>query len=495
MHRLESFRGPLADSYAGAVALVVCALVPFLMLTAAILPLEPEVAQGVGLARGTLEITIALSDAGYAFGTVLAVQFAQHRPPRRMLLLYVTAFVIAALLGATTTSGPVFIAAFVVEGLCTSLMLIAAVPPLVIGWPTERMPWTGGIMNVCIFGAVAAGPTLGGYAASGGDWRGLFWAVAGIACLALVFAVLTYEDQAPLDRSAPWDAIAVVAAGVGCAAAFFGAGELEVRGIVSPLTIAPLAGGLAVVALLVAYQYRLEEPLVPVKQLATTLPVLGVLVAICASGAAFGLTALVLEDLRKTSSLTHTALLFVPEFVTAIAAAGTFGLLFRSRRMTFLPPVGLVLLAAAAALLIGVGGVGSAPIAVANGLIGFGLGAAVSPALFIAGFSLRSAQIQRVFALIELLRGVSAFLFAPILAFVAATAGVSRTAGVTDAVWVCLVAAVLGLVAASALWVLGGARLQDPDLRRWNEEGEPAWNSPPLLARPRGRGASAGRGT
>ena len=39
----------------------------------------------------------------------------------------------AAALAAWAPSGPVFAAAFVAEGLCTSLMLIAAVPPLVTG--------------------------------------------------------------------------------------------------------------------------------------------------------------------------------------------------------------------------------------------------------------------------------------------------------------------------------------------------------------------------
>ena len=35
-----------------------------------------------------------------------------------------------------------------------------------------------------------------------------------------------------------------------------------------------------------------------------------------------------------------------------------------------------------------------------------------------------------------------------------------------------------------ALFALGGARLQTPDLKRWNE-GEPVWASPALLARTR----------
>lgn len=105
---------------------------------------------------------------------MLAVQFAVHLPRRRMLLGYVTTFVVAAVLAAWAPSSAMFAVAFVVEGLCTSLMLIAAVPPLVTGWPTAKMPWTASIMNLCVFGAVAAGPTVGGFQAATGNWRSLF---------------------------------------------------------------------------------------------------------------------------------------------------------------------------------------------------------------------------------------------------------------------------------------------------------------------------------
>lgn len=40
-------RGPLADSYPAAVALVILALVPFLMLTAAVLPLVPLISKSL----------------------------------------------------------------------------------------------------------------------------------------------------------------------------------------------------------------------------------------------------------------------------------------------------------------------------------------------------------------------------------------------------------------------------------------------------------------
>ena len=55
-----------------------------------------------------------------------------------------------------------FIAGLVFQGLCTSLLLIAAAPPLALGFPQDKLRDTAVIMNLCIFGAVALGPFIGG---------------------------------------------------------------------------------------------------------------------------------------------------------------------------------------------------------------------------------------------------------------------------------------------------------------------------------------------
>jgi hypothetical protein len=76
---------------------------------------------------------------------------------------------------------------------------------------------------------------------------------------------------------------------------------------------------------------------------------------------------------------------------------------------------------------------------VGSGMIGLGVGAAVSPALFVAGFSLRSSQIQRVFALVELLRAVAAFMVAPVLLHLAMTVdGGVKGQGIAVGMWACL---------------------------------------------------------
>ncbi|HET6867681.1 MAG TPA: hypothetical protein VFH80_17310 [Solirubrobacteraceae bacterium] len=138
---LMRFRGPLAGSYPAAVALVVFALIPYLALSAAINPLLPVLSKSLPLSRQALELTNGMANAAYAFGTVMAVQFAVHRPGRRMLLLYAVLFVIGSVLAALAVTPGFFIVGHVLQGLSTSLMLIAAVPPLVIGWPISKMPW------------------------------------------------------------------------------------------------------------------------------------------------------------------------------------------------------------------------------------------------------------------------------------------------------------------------------------------------------------------
>jgi hypothetical protein len=115
------------------------------------------------------------------------------------------------------------------------------------------------------------------------------------------------------------------------------------------------------------------------------------------------------------------------------------------------------------------------------------LGESVAPALFVAGFSLPSNNLQRVFAIVELMRAVAAFMIAPLFAHFAVTVGGNAVAGTGIALWIGFGLAIAGALIAVLLYALGGARPQTPKLARFiNLEG-PAWHSPPLLAGVRGR--------
>ncbi len=475
------FKGPLADSYVGAALLVIFALVPYLALTSAIPSMEKELTASVGLSSQALQTTTGMANAGYAFGTVLSVQLAVRLAQRRLLLTYSVLLVIGSIMAALATVPALFIAGHIIQGFCTSLMLITAVPPLVIGWPAKRMPITAGIMDLCIFGAVALGPIIGGFEAQAMSWRLLFWLAAGSAVLALVFVLLTWQDTPPPEQKRKWDPVSMLLAGGGTASAFFGASELSTHAMLSVIVFLPLMAGAAAIVLLVIHQATVRNPLMPVREMLTTKPVAGTIVAMAAGASSIPAIDLAGQALEGHGAPAHLGSLFWPFFGSAVVVAVCFGLIIRTRYLAPFVFTGLVLLAGGIVVMTGVSSGPHYLVAFGSGMAGAGVGASVAPALFVAGYSLRAMNIQRVFALLELLRAVAAFMIAPILLHLATTTngGVSGS-GIKTGLWVCFAIAASGAIVALYLFVIGRAVPQKPDLETWEKGEEPAWDSPPL---------------
>jgi MFS family permease len=463
--------------------MVISALVPFLALSAAIQPLTPIVARQLHMSLQTMSLGSGMANAGYAVGTVLAVAFAQHLPQRRMMVVYTALLVIGSLLAAAAQTPAMFIAGHILQGLCTSLLLIAAVPPLALGFGTSKFRETAMIMNICIFGAVALGPTMGGIQASAHAWRPLFFIVAGISLAALVLSLLTFEDTPPADRSAPFSPHAIALAAGGAVAAFYGASQLLTHRFLEVRTLGSLAAGLALIAVLVVNQYRSRRPLLTIRSLlSSTMPVAGIVVALFAAAASVSATALTASELAGRYQPLHLGLLYLPELGGAIITAFALGAVIDKRQMHYLPLAGMALLALGIGVFLIQAPPTQALTLLGSGLTGLGLGATVAPALFVAGLSLPSQNLQRVFAIVELFRAVAAFMIAPLFAHFAATVGSSPKSGIGDALWIGLGLAVGGAVLAVALYALGGARPQTPDLEQFMDGETAAWYSPPLLA-------------
>ncbi len=477
-------QGPLAGRYPAVASMVLLALLPYLALSGALESVTPIIGEQLHASAQTLSFGNGLSNASYAVGTVLAVSLAQHYPQRRMMVGYAVLLVIGSILTAAAPSIEVFIAGRVIQGLCTSLLLIAAVPPLALGYPVAKLKTTAMIMNMVIFGAVAAGPAIGGLQAQADAWRPLFWIVAGVAALALVLAILTFEDAPAADPTSPRDPLALGLAAVGCLAAFFGASMLTSHAFLSPVAIIPLLGGLAVIVLLIVYQATAKNPLLTIREMLTsTIPVAGIVLALLAAAASVSATALTAAALADTYSPLHLGLLYLPELGGAVITAFALGIVITRRSIHFLPLVGMVFLAAGI-LVFRIDVPSSEGMTLLGSfLTGIGLGATVAPALFVAGFALRATNLQRVFAIVELMRAVAAFLIAPIFAHFATNVSGGFNHGVGIVLWIGFVLALLGGIVPVVLYWLGGARTEKPDIEGFLAGEGAAYESPPLLAR------------
>jgi hypothetical protein len=91
-----------------------------------------------------------------------------------------------------------------------------------------------------------------------------------------------------------------------------------------------------------------------------------------------------------------------------------------------------------------------------------------APALLLAGFSLSANQLQWVFALIELLRGLTAFLVvAPLLLHLGADGWTQRPWASTLRSAFVSVAQPPGSSSPAGMYVFGKAGFEKPDITRW----------------------------
>lgn len=272
-------------------------------------------------------------------------------------------------------------------------------------------------------------------------------------------------------------------AAIGSVAAFYGASELLTHKLLDVRTILPLLAGLAVTVLLVVYQYRARRPLLIVRPMfGSTIPVAGLVLALFAAATAVSAIRLTVASQAGHYSPVHLGLLYLPELAGAVLSAALLGLMINRRGLQMLPVVGMIFLAAGIAIFRIELPPGDVFTLIGSGVTGIGLGASVVPALFSAGFSLPSKSLQRVFALVELMRAMAAFMIAPIFAHFAV-----GIAGTGAALSVAFGLALAGGAIAVLIYLAGGARPQTPDVERFVRGHEPAWDSPPLFARVRRR--------
>src|SRR5262249_11556881 len=188
-----------------------------------------------------------------------------------------------------------------------------------------------------------------------------------------------------------------------------------------------------------------RPPLTIRAMVSSPIPVAGIVLALFAAAASVSATALTASLLAEQYSPLHVGLLYLPQLAGAILTAFLLGAAINRRWMQYLPLAGMGFLAAGIAVFRiqvpptqGLTLIGSA-------LTGIGLGATVAPALFAAGFSLPAPTLQRVFAIVELLRAVAAFMIAPVFAHFAVTVGGDVKTGTGSALWIGL-----GLAVAAA---------------------------------------------
>ena len=464
----------------------VLALAPNIVLSTAAGYLTKSLMTGSLHASQTLlQVTDGLSNAGYAFGAVLASWLVQRFRQRPLFLMTEAAFVVFSALAALAWAPDAYAVGRVGQGAMTGLLLVIALPPLIIQFPVDKLPRTAVAVNIGLFGAVTVGPLLGGAAATGDHWRWLMGGAAVVGAFSWSLALPTLGHRPPFNPDRPADKPAFLLAATGCVLSFLGVSQLVTRDLTDPMVWVPTAVGLASLLAFIVLEYRREDPLVPVKLLSTSLPVVGTLTAMVAGAAAVSLGELAAASLlmvQKEKPLS-AGLLFWPEVVGVLVAAVVFGRLLPTRWTPLVALTGLCLLIVSGILYADPRS--HLAVLVGSATLGLGAGSTVSPGLFLAAFGVPSKTVGRAFALVELLRSEAAYLIGPVLLYVAMHVG-SPAHGLAVATWITVGLTTGGTVLVAVLFVLSGTPLRPPDLPAWLDDDEQALESPRAADKVRG---------
>ena len=481
----------LEGRYVPTLLIALFALVPYILVTSASRLYQSQIIGEIGISKVGMSLASSFATAAYAFGALLCGDLASRIRKHRLFPVCGGIATVGWGMAALASTPAPFAIGSVLQGLGTGMLLVVALPPTIQNFDWKRVSLTAMFINIGLFGAVAAGPLLGGAMAAVHGWRWLYGGFAIVAAIASLLSFFVIPDEEPNNPRLPvdWWAFAL---GLGATALpFGGVALLASRGFASPLVFVPLALGIACFAALLLVEYHAAEPLAPVKKMWNTIPVIGTLVATIGGGVFVTLMELTIELRQKVGGEgpLQTGLAFWPQLAAVLVAAGLLGLLFKTRYLPVLVLGGMLSLCAGGAMLLGAGTPDRQGLLMgAVALLGFGAGSTVSPGLFLAGMSLEAKVLGRIVALVELVRSVGDFIIAPVmvnLSRVLSSGAEVTSGGIADSVAISLAVCAGTTLLCCLLYWAGGLRLPKPDIESWLEgdEGETALDSPPLLAR------------
>ncbi|MEW1776895.1 DHA2 family efflux MFS transporter permease subunit [Streptomyces sp. NPDC086777] len=222
--------------------------------------------------------------------------------------------------------------------------------------PHERVR-ASGILSIANGLAPTLGPVLGGVLVSQVSWRAVFFVNVPVGVFAVVFGMLFLHDQPPRPTER-FDLAGFLLAASGFGLVMYGVSEGPQQGWISTPVVIALAGGAALVVVLVAVERRVRAPMIDIRLLRDRLFSFGTAVMTLESvtflGALFTLT-LYLQDERGMSPV-EAGLTTFPEALGVVTGSQLASRLLyrklRPRRHLMVGAGGTSLAIAAMALLL-----------------------------------------------------------------------------------------------------------------------------------------------
>lgn len=181
---------------------------------------------------------------------------------RRLYLAGLAVFTLGSLLCARATTLPALVGFRVIQAVGGALISSNTMAILTDAFPPGRRGIAMGVQAILISGGAATGPVLGGLLVTRLGWRSVFWVNAPVGIVALILGTLLLPPMEPRGgrEAVDWPGAALLVAGL--TSLLLGLTRAPDWGWAAPATQGSLGAGLLVLGAFLAWEARVEHPLI-----------------------------------------------------------------------------------------------------------------------------------------------------------------------------------------------------------------------------------------
>ncbi|MBF9130946.1 MFS transporter [Plantactinospora sp. S1510] len=344
---------------------------------------------------------------GLAFGGLLLVggRVGDMVGRKRVFLIALAGFAVASAIGGLAVNAGMLLTARALQGVFAALLAPAALSliSLTFTQPRERAKAFGVFAAVSIAGG-AVGLIAGGLLTQYLNWRFAMFILVPIAIIGILGAVSTVQDNGERHRSR-LDVPGVLLASLGLVGLVYGFSAAESHGWSAPLTIGSFVVGVLLLTAFLVVQSRVPAPLLPLRVLTErnrAAAYLSVAFAVVSMFGMFLLLSYYFQQVKGWSPV-MAGLAFMPMAVLQAFGATQVGARLAHRIAPRPIMVTGYLVSAAGLVLLALLDADSSflEIAVAEAVVGIGIGAAFMPAMSISSHGVAPTDVGVASAMIS----------------------------------------------------------------------------------------------
>ena len=223
----------------------------------------PSIRVDLGAGIDALEWTVNAYTLAYAVLLLTGAALGDRFGRRRMFSLGVALFTLASALAALAPSAGALVAARGLQGVGAAIVTPLTLTLLSEAVPAGRRGLAIGLWSGISGLGVALGPVVGGAIIDGISWHWIFWINVPLGLVLIPVAARRLTESHGPGRHLDLRGVGLAAGGL--LALVFAIVRANALGWTSPVVIAGIAGGIALLGLFLTWEHRAAEPMLPLQ--------------------------------------------------------------------------------------------------------------------------------------------------------------------------------------------------------------------------------------